>query len=331
MGSDDRETSHDKPERTALMMGHPGHLVPVRGTQSFVRTLSRCWKRPSLTAIEVVWRWAFGAPALALLWYEATRILSETQVDFGALKRMTVLDPLSAAATLSQTAAELLPGVLRVAEWLTPLLLVVWVIVSSFGRVAVLRGVDASLHARPRTLMALQALRMVVLGGSFGIWLACLQAASRYAVNDPIAAGQDPNLVLYSALTIIATLGMFMLWAVVSWALSVAPLLAMLRNLGARASLAAAFRLGPVRSKLVEINLVMGIVKIALVVLAMVFSACPLPFESVATPGFMLRWYGAVTVLYLIASDFFHVVHLASYLELWKTYDGSSSESGYAA
>jgi hypothetical protein len=75
----------------------------------------------------------------------------------------------------------------------------------------------------------------------------------------------------------------------------------------------------------------MGIVKIALIVLAMVFSACPLPFESVATPGFMLRWYGAVTVLYLIASDFFHVVHLASYLELWKTYDGSSSESGYAA
>ena len=97
--------------------------------------------------------------------------------------------------------------------------------------------------------------------------------------------------MLYCAIAIVTTLGMFTLWAVVSWALSVAPLLAMLRNLGAGASLAAAFRLGPLRSKLVEINLVMGIVKIALIVLAMVFSACPLPFESVATPGFMLRWY----------------------------------------
>jgi hypothetical protein len=47
----------------------------------------------------------------------------------------------------------------------------------------------------------------------------------------------------------------------------------------------------------VEINLVMGIVKIALIVLAMVFSACPLPFESVATPEFMAWWYVGVTVV----------------------------------
>ena len=178
--------------------------------------------------------------------------------------------------------------------------------------------------------MVLQALRMVALAGSFAAWFECLQAAGRYAVNGPIAAGQEPNLVLYCAFAIVATLGMFTLWAVVSWALSVAPLLAMLRNLGARASLMAAFRLGPLRSKLVEINLVMGIVKIALIVLAMVFSACPLPFESVATPGFMLRWYGVVTILYLVASDFFHVVRLVSYLELWRAYDGDSPEGGLA-
>jgi hypothetical protein len=103
--------------------------------------------------------------------------------------------------------------------------------------------------------------------------------------------------------------------------LSVAPLLAMRDNLGAAASLAAAFRLGPLRSRLVEINLVMGIVKIALIVLAMVASACPLPFESVATPQFMLCWYAAVTVLYLVASDLFHVVRLVAYLELWNSCD----------
>jgi hypothetical protein len=92
-------------------------------------------------------------------------------------------------------------------------------------------------------------------------------------------------------------------------------------NLGAAASLAAAFRLGPLRPRLVEINLVMGIVKIALIVLAMVASASPLPFESVATPQFMACWYAVVTVLYLIASDFFHVVRLVAYLELWKSYN----------
>ena len=39
----------------------------VRGTQSFVHTLSACWRRPSLTALEVLWRWAYGDPALVVI------------------------------------------------------------------------------------------------------------------------------------------------------------------------------------------------------------------------------------------------------------------------
>jgi len=295
--------------------------TPVRGTQSFVHTLAACWKRPSLTALEVLWRWAFGVPALVLMTYESLGVWRQAQVDTTSLRQISLLDPMSAAATLSQIAMQLLPPVLRVARWLAPLLLVAWIVVSSLGRVLVLRRFDAQLYARPVTLMLLQAARLVALLGGFALWFSCLQAATVVAVNVPIAAGRDPNLVLYCALVIVATLGMFALWAVVSWVFSVAPLLAMLGNLGASASLAAAFRLGPLRSKLIEINLVMGIVKIALIVLALVASACPLPFESVATPQFMLCWYAAVTLLYLLASDLFHVVRLVAYLELWKSYD----------
>ncbi len=140
-------------------------------------------------------------------------------------------------------------------------------------------------------------------------------------VLGPLSIGREPNLVGYFALVIVVTLGLFTLWAVVSWALSVAPLLAMLRGLGVGESLAAAFRLGPLKGKLVEINLVMGIVKIALIVLAMVFSATPLPFETVTTPDFLLKWWIGVTVLYLVGSDFFHVARLVAYLQLWRAYE----------
>jgi hypothetical protein len=252
---------------------------------------------------------------------QALGVWRKAQIDTTALRQISLLDPMSAAATLTQAAMQLLPPLLRVAEWLAPLLLVAWIVVSSFGRVAVLRRFDAQLHARPATLMLLQAARMAALLGSFALWFVSLQAAAVVALNGPIAAGNEPNLVLYCAIVIVATLGMFTLWAIVSWVFSVAPLLAMLGNLGAAASLAAAFRLGPLRSKLVEINLVMGIVKIALIVLAMVASACPLPFESVATTQFMASWYAGVTVLYLIASDLFHVVRLVAYLELWRSCD----------
>ena len=54
----------------------------------------------------------------------------------------------------------------------------------------------------------------------------------------------------------------------------------MLEGTGVFASLARSLRLGALTGKLVEVNLVLGIVRLALIVLAMVFSAIPLPFEA---------------------------------------------------
>jgi hypothetical protein len=294
----------------------------VRGTQSFVHTLSECWRRPSLTALEVLWRWAYGIPALLVLRYEALRILRETPVDFAALRSMTVLDPMGSATTLAKAMEMLLPQVLRVALWLVPLMVVAWVVISAVGRTVVLLRVDGRLQRRVGTLIVLQAVRVVALVGSFAVWFWCMERVAEMTVTGPMAAGGEPNLVGYFSLVIVVTLGLFTLWAVVSWALAIAPLLAMLRGLGVGASLAAAFRLGPLRSKLVEINLVMGIVKIALIVLAMVFSATPLPFESVTTPEFLLCWWVGVTVLYFLGSDFFHVARQVAYLKLWRAYEG---------
>lgn len=297
----------------------------VRGTQSFVHTLSECWRRPSLTALEVLWRWAYGVPALLVLLYEAKRILQQTPVDLAALRNMTVLDPMGSAATLAKAMGELLPAVLRVALWLAPVMVVAWVVVSAVGRTMVLRRVDRRLHSQVGTLIVLQAVRMMALLGSFVVWFWCMERIAQMTVTGPVALGGEANLVGYFSLVIVATLGLFTLWAVVSWAVSVAPLLAMLKGLGVGGSLAAAFRLGQLKSKLVEINLVMGIVKIALIVLAMVFSATPLPFESVTTPEFLLWWWVGVTLLYFLGSDFFHVARQVAYLQLWRAYEGDEN------
>jgi hypothetical protein len=293
----------------------------VRGTQSFVHTLSACWKRPSLTALEVLWRWAYGIPALLVLWFQGARIVGETPVDWTALRTMTVLDPMGSAATMAKALTMLLPPVLHTLLWLAPMLVVIWIVVSAVGRTVVMRRVDAQLHARLGTLIVLQAIRVLALLGSFAVWFMGMEWAAGVTVTGPLAAGGEPNLVGYFALVVVGTLGLFVLWAVMSWALSVAPMLAMLRGFGVGESLAAAFRVGPLKSKLVEINLVMGIVKIALIVLAMVFSASPLPFESVTTPEFLFCWWVFVTGLYLVASDFFHVARQVAYLQLWRAYE----------
>jgi hypothetical protein len=304
----------------AVFSQHREGAVPVRGTQSFVQTLAECWRRPSLTALEVLWRWIFGIPALLLVWREVTAVLATTPLDVEALRRMTILNPLGGAHILAQALAVLLPPLWQVAVWMVPLLLVLWVVWSSLGRTVVLRRADKSLQARPSTLMVLQTIRVAASTSSFVVWFLCLQWAGETTVTGPLARGDEPNLVGYCALVIVITLGLFTLWAVVSWVFSVAPLLAMLRGQGALRSLRAAFRLGPLKGKLVEINLVMGIVKIALIVLALVLSATPLPFESVMTQDALTLWWAGVTLLYLVASDFFHVARLLGYLNLWRAF-----------
>lgn len=308
--------------------------VPIRGTQSLVHTLARCWRRPALTGLEVLWRWTFGIPTLWLVLVQLRRILSLHTGGTLEVARLGIdpklagdpvgaaaADPLGVSAKVGEAVGILLPDMLHAARWVVPLLLVLWVVISSVGRTVVLRRMDAGLHPRMATMMVLQTVRMMALAGICGFWFACLRWVADVAVTRPIAAGEEPNLVLYCALMIVATLGLFSGWAVVSWALAVAPLVAMLQNGGIVASLRTAFRLGTLKSKLIEVNLVMGIVKIALLVLAMVFSATPLPFESATTPEFLRGWWVGVAVLYLVGSDFFHVARLMAYLELWRVYE----------
>lgn len=306
----------------------------VRGAQSFVYTLSSCWRRPSLVGLEVLWRWVYGVPAAGLTFVKVREILAahtQGRYDLSLLGLDRALlndpvgaltaDPIGVVAKVTHAIGIVGPDFVRLATWLVPLLVGVWVVVSSLGRTLVLRRADAGLAARPFTLMALQIVRLVALAGSFWLWIRCIGWAARVAVEQPIAAGGEPELVLYCAVTIVTTIGLFTLWAIVSWVFSVAPLLAMLKGTGVAGSLAAAVRLGPLKGKLVEVNLVMGIVKIALIVLAMVFSATPLPFESVTTQGFLACWWAGVTVLYFVGSDFFHVVRLVAYLNLWRAFE----------
>ena len=87
-----------------------------------------------------------------------------------------------------------------------------------------------------------------------------------------------------------------------------------------RRSLASSLRQGPLTGKLVEVNLVLGIVRLALIVLAMVFSAIPLPFETDMTGTALYLWWALVTLLYLVASDFFQVARLAAFVQFWRLY-----------
>jgi hypothetical protein len=276
-----------------------------------VQICAACWKQPRLLGWELLWRWSFGIPAAAILYVEAARIVGE--VAALNLSGLSLSDPEQAATQLLAAAAALEPQITRTALWLGPLLIVGWALASGLGRSAVLRRLEPGSRPAPVTLIWLQFLRILALVAACLGWY----SAIHWAANATLT-GSSPNIVGYSAWVICLTLGAFVLWALLSWTFSIAPLLAVLEGLGVFRSLGRSLRLGSLSGKLVEVNLVMGIVRLALIVLAMVFSAVPLPLLPDMTGTPLYLWWALITVLYLVAGDFFQVARLAVFVQFWR-------------
>jgi hypothetical protein len=287
----------------------PAELVrvgsDVRGTQSFVHVIAAVFRRPSLVALEVAWRWVVGSIVIGVIALgnpEAYEHRFDAQYWRGFGNAL-----MHGGVTFEPTIAGIS---------LPVALIVLWAVISGLARDVILRRVDGSLHPRRAAVAGLAIVRVVGFAMLVAAWLWALVAIWLHVVREA-----DPNYVLGFALVVIWTLVLFMLWSVVSWIFPVASTLAMMRDLSFGESLRAAMRSKALRSKTIEINLVMGIVKVALVVLAMVFSATPLPFQTYTTDGFLWCWWVAVAVLYLLASDFFHVVRMVACLKLCRAYD----------
>ena len=301
-----------------VSLARPGKTL--RGTQSMVYILAQLVRQPRLIAIELAWRWIFGIPALAILFYQCAAILRRTPLPAGGLDNFSLSDPNAAALAFSNTSATILPGLQHLAWWLGPILAVGWAFSSGIGRSLLLRELVSESRPEPGTLIALQFLRIAALVGSGLAWFAAIHWVARTTLESATPNPDfSPNLVGYFAWVICLSLATFTLWALVSWVFSIAPLIAVLEKRGVASSLIRSLRLGPLTPKLVEINFVLGIVKMALIVLAMVFCATPLPFESVASGTPLYVYWAFITVLYFAASDFFQVARLTAFVSFWNT------------
>lgn len=293
--------------------------APLRGTQSLVGQMGWVRDRPLLTLIEIGWRWLFGIPFLAVCWMQSQKILAVLPPESAGLGSVDAQNPWVAAVQLAHAAALYQPYVSALLHWLTPISALAWVAVSGVGRSFVYKRLDPKLPFRPLSMMVLQAAWLTALGLTCWAWF----RAMAWVSDTHILPNSEPDLIGFSFWAIFLSLGFFTLWALSSWSLLIAPLVMLREGCSALSSLGQSLRLGKnFTGKLMEINLVMGIVSLALIVLAMVFSAAPLPFsDQLGTDTLHVVWLAA-TVFYLVASDYFQVVRLKSFLEFWKMFRG---------
>jgi hypothetical protein len=297
---------------------------PLRGTQLLVDHMASVSRRPALVAIEIAWRWLFGIPFFLLLFQQVQRILAACPLESSGLASIDTQNPWVAATQISNGISYYQPHFGAVLRWLLPAAAVAWVVLSGLGRAALLTrlpsGSAPRLPFRPLTVTLLQAAWLVSFAATFWCWF----RAMRWVAVMHIAIAGEPDLMGYFIWAIVLSLGFFTAWALLSWTVSVAPLLALLEDRLAISALGQSLKLGKAfAGKLAEINLVLGIVKLALAVVAMVFSAAPLPFSDVLSPAAMHFVWAASAVFFLVTDDFFQIVRLKAFLEFWKFYRGA--------
>jgi hypothetical protein len=302
--------------------------APIRGTQSMIGYMSWVSRRPLLTIIEVGWRWAVGIPLLLICWAQWQAIVAAHTLEDSGFFSIDTQNPWLAVVQIANVWSYYLPHVLAVLRWLVPLGALAWIVLSGCGRSLLLKRMKPDLPFRFAGMIALQAASLALAGVFFWLWFASVQ----WAASTHIGANGEPDLVGYAIWTIVLTLAFFTAFALVSWALSIAPLLYLLERRTVLSSLVESLRLGNAfTGKLAEINLVMGIVKLALIVVAMVLSAAPLPFSDELGSGAMHAVLAASTIFYLVANDYFHVVRLKGFIEFWQVYRGTNREGSATA
>ena len=298
---------------------------PLRGTQLLVEHMGVVFRRPLLSAIEIGWRWLFGIPFLLVCSHLGQQILAQFPLEASGFNSIDSQNPWVAATQLTHVLDYYGAPVAAVARWLLPAAALAWVAISGVGRALLLRRLTAGANSRQPlrifAVMAMQAVWLVLLALTLWGWLGSI----RWDAATHVDIAGEPNLVGYFIWAIFLTLGFFTVWALVSWTATIAPFVAVLEKRSAVSALAASLRLGmPFTSKLAEINLVLGIVKLALMVLAMVLSAAPLPFSDELGDALPYVWTASIA-FYLVANDYFQVVRLKAFLEFWKIYRGGKT------
>lgn len=290
---------------------------------SFIDVLQKCRRHPSWLALELLWRWGYGIPLLAVIAWQAQRIGAETaaRVQATGVESFSLQAPMAGALAIAQTYMILWQPVIHVLLWLLPCAIVGWALAAGVGRNLMLRRYDRTLPWRPGPLVVLQLLRAAALFAMVIAWFAAIRWAAGFSLAGASPASEttaEPSLVLYLGLVIAISLAAITIWLLLSWVFSIAPLIALLEQCGIGVSLRRSVRLGRLKRKLVEINLAVGYWKLAATVLVMILTATPAAFVVAIQGIWLYLWWGAVSVLYMVLSDFFQVARVVGFVELWR-------------
>lgn len=265
---------------------------------------------PALLLIEVGWRWSFGAIAVLIAAFSAYLILDSIAFDPRRLQAMAALNPLQLAQYIVEGIASIHALLWRAALLMALVLSAIWVLFSALGRYAALARPALNPGASLPMCFVVSVLRaMVTLAGVIAWFLAGLFAA---AVGSPATRDAMPNFGLISAILFLAFLVIVSVGSTLNWFLSLVPL----RN-EPKLSEALGSTLTFIRSRrdeLLEISIVSGIIRAALLLVAVLLSIAA--GNLITNTRMLLADLLAISLLYFLLADFLYVARFVAFGKL---------------
>jgi len=268
-------------------------------------------ENPKLFLIELVWRWSFGALALLLAIQACAIVLQRITVSDATWTALHSQDLTSVANAMAELILAFWKVFCLVLAALLLATAVVWFLAASWGRAATLRVLKRSGALRVvagSNLLRILLVMLTALATVLVIAGAALFSA-RFSVNP-----NEPNLVLYLLIVMVALPIIALVWAALNWVLSLAPLFSVRGKKQVFASLAAALRnLRANRKAYWSVSGVYGTVRCialtAIIVLGIILGA-------LGENWIVLSLVVALVLLYFAFADLLYIGRLAAYLEI---------------
>jgi hypothetical protein len=287
------------------------------------------FRRPSLTFAEIAWRWAVGSSATVLFIFYGIEYLDTLPVSSADAWLLSTRQPALVGRAIEHILRGSLPRAVFAALVAALALSLLWIVASSFGRLATTRALldyfrrdvaeDDSNHnseltdvPRPRPIRSLLDLNFLRLAVILAAALALTGAAILVSFLSTRTTPR-PGLA-FTVFLPIAALVLLAAWTL-NWWLSLAAVLAVRDGETALGSLSAAVTY--YREHAGAISTVSTWTGLAHLVALSVFGTAasfPLAFLQIAPSGLIIAGVILATLLYLAVADWLYIARLAGYV-----------------
>jgi hypothetical protein len=278
---------------------------PIRAGFTAVR------ENPAIAAIEIAWRWTFGFVSTILLLLGAKAFLAGLKLTDGDEQALRGNNPTVIAAALMHVLQQ--GGVLQrffaiVVAVAIPSV-IIWVGAATIGRAAVLRKLMPTAAVNTRVILGLNIARAGLLFAALVAWYVWMVLCALITMTS------EPNYPLYILLSTLALPVIAIVWGLLNWILSLAPVLAVSQAGRARKVYAETVRtVRRQQGKYASVGTWLGLPRLAGMVIAFIAAIIVL----VATDSVLVGTI-AITVIslaYCAFADYLYVVRLAAYARI---------------